>query len=185
MDLFFLQLQASQFWTIFLQLQGWVSVLRRFSGHCIFSQIQPSLAENGFQPNPAIFSQNSANMPFFGWKWLNLAEELILWISGNQVCSDEGLSFPRSLEFQPFSAKIQPFSDIFGQKHGFFLAGNGWAWLNFGWKWLNFGWKRLNLGWIWLKASEMQENGERRDLDHYRIDCQRFWELQCEKFKMK
>ena len=63
MDLFFTVTGFPVLDNFFLQLQGWVSVLRRFSGHSIFSQIQPfsgTLAENGFQPNPAIFSQNSA-----------------------------------------------------------------------------------------------------------------------------
>ena len=96
------------------------------------NQIQPFSAKT--QPNSAIFGPklsqiqpfSAQNMVFLGWKWLSLAEELILRISGNQVCSDQGLSFPRSLEFQPFSAKNMAF---------------------FGWKW-------LSLAEFWLKMAD-------------------------------
>ena len=76
-------------------------------------------------------------MAFFGWKWLSLAEELILRISGNQVCSDQGLAFPRSLEFQPFSAKNMAF---------------------FGWKWLNLAEFWLKMVDFWLKTAEFWLN---------------------------
>ena len=113
----------------FLQLQGCVSVLRRFSGHSIFSQIQPfsgTLTENG---------------------WM-LAE------NGSAICG----------HFQPFSAKMRPFSAKFGHFQP-------WKWLNLAEFWLNL----AEIGW------NSRERGKERPWSLYRIDCQSFWELQCQK----
>ena len=168
---FFLQLQVSSFcaeavlWTqhsTIFRNSGWKWLPTKFSHfQPKFSQIQPFSAQN---------------MAFFGWKWLSLAEEFN-W-------------FSESLAIKSVVIKVSPFPvplnfSHFRPKTWLFLAGNGWIWLNFGWKWLTFGWKRLNFGRIGLKTAEIQGNRERRDLDHYRIDCQRFWELQCQKLKMK
>ena len=41
---------------------------------------------------------------------------VILRISGNHFCSDQGLFFPDSLEFQPFSGQFRQKGALFSQK---------------------------------------------------------------------